>query len=188
MKYCSQCGSTVSQRIPEQDDRPRYICDTCHYIHYENPRIVVCALPCYEDKVLMCKRAIEPRYGLWTLPGGFMENDETTQDAALRETWEEARANISIGNMYALYNLPHINQVHIFYLAQLESTDYAAGMESLQVELLTEQETPWDEIAFTAVHDALQHYFRDRRSQHFPMHVADITPKGDNGRLIHQHQ
>lgn len=188
MKYCSQCGNTVSLRIPEQDDRLRYICDTCHFIHYENPRLVVCAVPCLGDRILMCKRAIEPRYGLWTLPGGFMENGETTQDAARRETFEEAGTNVDIGAMYSLYNLPHINQVHLFYLAQLASPDYAAGAESLQVALLTEEEIPWDDIAFTAVHDTLRHFFRDRRNGHFPMHVADIILHEDNDRTIHQHQ
>src|SRR5690606_11589469 len=135
IRYCNLCGSSLTLRVPAADDRARHICDACGHIHYQNPRIVVCALPCFEDKVLMCKRAIEPRYGLWTLPGGFMENGESTLDAAVRETLEEANARIRIDELYSLYNVIHINQVHLFFRAKLLDLDFSAGIESLEVGL-----------------------------------------------------
>lgn len=187
MKYCSQCGNTITLRIPENDDRERHVCDSCGHIHYQNPRIIVCALPCYEDKVLMCLRAIEPRYGLWTLPGGFMENDETTHEGALRETLEEACARIRIHGLYTYYNLPFINQVHLFFRADLLDLDFAAGAESQEVALLSKNEIPWNEIAFPAVTNTLEHYFNDRAHQTYPLRSADIVIGADNKRIIKPH-
>ena len=187
MKFCKECGSTVTLRVPDHDDRHRHVCDSCATIHYENPQIVVVALPRFEDKVLMCKRAIEPRSGLWTLPGGFMENDETTQQAAARETWEEAGARITINQLYTLYNLPHINQVHIFYLAQMHKPEFTSGVESLKTELMTEAEIPWDQIAFPAVKDTLEHYFNELKNDSFTLRVADVTLNEHNQRLIKTH-
>lgn len=174
MKFCNQCGERVSLAIPPEDDRQRYVCEACAHIHYENPRIVVCTLPCFEDKVLLCKRAIEPRYGLWTLPGGFLENGETTLEGALRETDEEAGARVAIQGLYTLYNLPHIDQVHLFFLATLLDLDFKSGRESLETLLFTQNEVPWDQIAFPAVGDTLRHYFRDRETRHFPLRVSDV--------------
>lgn len=188
MKYCSQCGNAVALRIPAGDDRLRHICTHCEFIHYQNPRMVVCAIPCLDERVLLCRRAIEPRYGFWTLPGGFMENDETTHHAAQRETREEACAEVAIGRLYSLYNLPFINQVHLFYLATLAEPTFAAGDESLEVALLAEAEVPWDSLAFPAVEDTLRHYFRERRDGQFDMHVADVELGEDNRRIIRQHQ
>lgn len=188
MKYCSQCGNSVALRIPEGDDRLRHICTHCRYIHYQNPRLVVCAIPCLDNRVLLCRRAIEPRYGFWTLPGGFMENDETTHNAARRETREEACAEVGIGRLYSLYNLPFINQVHLFYLATLDEPAFAAGDESLEVALMTEAEIPWGSLAFPAVEDTLRHYFRELPDGHFSMHVADVELGEDNRRIIRQHQ
>ena len=127
MKYCPGCGSKLSLKIPQNDDRERHVCDDCGVIHYQNPNIIVCSLPCYKDQVLLCKRSIEPRYGLWTLPGGFMENNETTLEGARRETLEEACARVEIHSLYSYYSLPHINQVHLFYRATLLDLDFAAG-------------------------------------------------------------
>lgn len=188
MNFCSQCGNSVSFRIPADDDRPRYICDTCNYIHYQNPRLVICAVPCFEDKVLLCRRAIEPRYGLWTLPGGFMENAESTVTTAQRETLEEACARVSVGPLYSLYNLPHINQVHLFYLATLDSPEFGVGRESLETALMTCNEIPWDSMAFAAVRDTLQHYFLDRELDRFPVRVADIVINDDNEHVIQPHR
>jgi len=184
MKYCPTCAGNITFRIPENDDRERHICDACGEIHYQNPRIVVCSLPAYKEQVLLCKRAIEPRYGKWTLPGGFMENAETTRDAAIRETREEACAKIEIHGLYAYYNLPHINQVQMFYRATLVDTDFAAGPESLEVELFDEADIPWNEIAFPAVGNTLKQYFKDLPEQHFPVRTADIILAEDNRRIV----
>src|SRR5690606_10145280 len=158
MKFCSQCGERVSLRIPPHDDRQRFVCEGCALIHYENPRMVVCTIPRWEDKVLLCKRAIEPRYGLWTLPGGFLENGETTLEGALRETIEEAGARVSLQSLYTVYNLPHIDQVHLFFLATLQDLDFKSGPESLETRLFTREQIPWDDMAFVAVRDTLRHY------------------------------
>jgi ADP-ribose pyrophosphatase YjhB (NUDIX family) len=187
MKYCSLCGHAVSRGIPETDDRERDICTGCGHVHYENPKIIVCALPEWEDKVMLCKRAIEPRYGLWTLPGGFMELGESTLDAARRETFEEAGARIDVTELYALYHLLHIDQVHMFYRARLRDLDFAPGDESLDVQLFAEHEVPWDDIAFPAVADTLRHYFRDRVSGQFPLRLADVTLGANNARVFTFH-
>jgi ADP-ribose pyrophosphatase YjhB (NUDIX family) len=136
---------------------------------------------------MLCKRAIEPCYGLWTLPGGFMENDETTIATAARETREEACAEVNVGQIYTLFNLPHINQVHLFYLAELPEPEFAAGKESLEVHLLGKDEIPWDEIAFPAVRRTLEHFFEDRINGVFPMRVADVLINDQNERLIRPH-
>tara|TARA_R110002110_G_scaffold89303_1_gene232633 strand:- start:4303 stop:4869 length:567 start_codon:yes stop_codon:yes gene_type:complete len=174
MNFCTQCGEKLSYIIPHDDDRARYVCDACGHIHYQNPLIVVVTIPCHEDKVLMCKRAIEPRYGRWTLPGGFMENDETTHEGALRETREEANARVRLHDIYTLYSLPHINQVHLFFRSELLDLDFSAGDETMEVKLFSEEEIPWDEIAFMPVQATLEHYFRDRKKNHFPMHCGEV--------------
>lgn len=187
MKYCSLCGHTLTLRIPQADDRERHVCDGCGQVHYLNPRVIVCSLPCYEDKVLLCKRAIEPRYGLWTLPGGFMELGESTLDAARRETLEEAGARIEVLDLYAMYHIIHIDQVHMFYRARLRDLDFAAGTESLEVRLLREDEIPWQELAFPAVADMLRQYFRDLPTRRFPLRLADIRIGANNSRTISFH-
>lgn len=174
MKYCSHCGAPVSHRIPDGDNRHRYICDACGTIHYQNPRMVVGCLPTWKDKVLLCRRAIEPRYGLWTLPAGFMENGETTTEGAIRETLEEAGARVELEGLYSLVNIPDIDQVYMLFRARLLDLDFAAGEESLEVALFGEDEIPWDEMAFRTVHRTLKHYFDDRRSGHFPLHFSDL--------------
>lgn len=174
MNHCNQCGEKLSLIIPADDDRERHVCDGCGHIHYQNPRIIVCTIPIYEDKVLLCKRAIEPRYGLWTLPGGFMENGESTHEGALRETKEEACANVELLDIYGLFNLPHINQVHLFFRANLLDLNFSSGAESLDVKLYSENEIPWKQLAFTPVTETLKHYFHDRNQNVFPMHCAEI--------------
>lgn len=187
MKYCTLCGQTVSRRIPDADDRERDVCDGCGHVHYENPRIIVCALPAWEDKIMLCKRAIEPRYGLWTLPGGFMELGESTLDAARRETLEEAGARIDVTELYALYHILHIDQVHMFYRARLRDLDFAPGDESLDVQLFAERDVPWNDIAFPAVADTLRHYFRDMPTGQFPLRLADVTVGANNARIFKFH-
>ncbi|UJJ30677.1 NUDIX hydrolase [Halopseudomonas maritima] len=175
MKFCSECGQSVTARVPDGDTRSRFICDHCQTIHYQNPRIVAGCLAVHEQQVLLCRRAIEPRMGYWTLPAGFMENGETTEEAALRETWEEARARLQSQQLYMLFNLPHINQVYMFFRGELADLDFSAGEESLEVRLFHETDIPWDELAFPTIGKTLKQYFIDRRQQHYPVHMRDIT-------------
>jgi ADP-ribose pyrophosphatase YjhB (NUDIX family) len=177
INYCSACGAPVSVRVPCGDHLPRHVCDACGAIHYRNPRLIVGALPVWEDSVLLCRRAIEPRHGMWTLPAGFMENGETIAEAALRETLEEANARIELSQMFTLISVPYINQVHVVFRAQLLDLDFAAGDETLEVGLFREDEIPWDEIAFRTIAMTLRHYFADRRSGTYEFHVGDITNK-----------
>ena len=174
MKFCSHCGNKVEHKIPEGDNRPRYMCEACDFIHYQNPNIVAGTITVYGDKILLCKRAIEPRYGYWTLPAGFMENKETTQEGAIRETWEEAEAKVEIDQLFSLINVPQIDQVHIFFLATLSEHKFSAGSESLEVELFTEDQIPWDEIAFPTVKKTLELFFEDRKKGNYGTHVSDI--------------
>jgi ADP-ribose pyrophosphatase YjhB (NUDIX family) len=166
MKFCSECAHPVALAIPEGDNRPRYVCTHCEAIHYQNPKLVIGSIPVWEHdgqpKVLLCKRAIEPRYGYWTLPAGFMENAETTTQAAVRETEEEAGAHIELGELFTLLNVAHVHQVHLFYLARLVDLDFAAGVESLEVRLFAEHEIPWDELAFPTIRTTLELFFADR--------------------------
>jgi len=177
MKYCSQCGSEVEFRIPDGDNLPRYICCNCGTIHYQNPKIVAGAIVEWEDRILLCRRAIEPRYGLWTLPAGFMENNETTADAAVRETLEEAMANVEPISLFALFDIPHISQVYIMYRTRLLAPEFSAGTESLEVDLFQEQDIPWDQLAFPVIHETLQRYFKDRKQGQYRLHRADIHPR-----------
>ncbi len=184
MKFCSNCGAHVHIRIPSGDSLPRHVCDQCGTIHYQNPKLVVGALAEWGDRILLCRRAIEPRYGTWTLPAGFMENEESTAQAAARETLEEACARIEIGHMYTLIDVPHISQVHIIYRARLLDLDFRPGEESLEVALFEEKDIPWEEIAFRTIALTLQHYFEDRRKGRWPFHslvigappVAEVRP------------
>ncbi len=178
LNFCSVCGKPVSQRIPPGDSLARAVCDICGAIHYRNPKLVVGALPEWDGRILLCRRAIEPRHGKWTLPAGFMENHETVAQAALRETLEEANARIALGEMYTLLSVPHISQVHVIYRATLLDLDFSAGEETLEVALFGEDQIPWDEIAFRTIAVTLRHYFADRRSGSFGFHTADIeTPQ-----------
>jgi ADP-ribose pyrophosphatase YjhB (NUDIX family) len=175
MNYCNQCGEAVSRHIPEGDNRLRYVCATCTTIHYENPKVITGCLPIHEDQVLLCKRAIEPRSGLWTLPAGFLENGETSADGALRETMEEANARVNIEGLYTLFSLPHISQVYMFFRATLQDLDFYAGEESLEVQLFNEDEIPWDNLAFPVITETLKHYFKDRASNTFETRYMDIV-------------
>jgi ADP-ribose pyrophosphatase YjhB (NUDIX family) len=176
MRFCSNCGAPVVRKIPPGDVLPRYVCDACQTIHYQNPRMVVGCIAEWEDRVLLCKRGIEPRYGLWTVPAGFMENGETTYQGAERETLEEANARIDIGPLYALYNIPHINQVYMLFRARLLDLSFHAGAETLDVRLFSEAEIPWDEIAFATVRNTLTHYYSDRREGEYRFHMGTIEP------------
>jgi ADP-ribose pyrophosphatase YjhB (NUDIX family) len=176
MRFCSACGAAVELRTPIDDNRARYICTACNMVHYQNPRMVIGSIPVWEDKVLLCRRAIEPQYGKWTLPGGFMENGESTAQAAIRETLEEACARIAIIDLYSMYSLPHIDQVHLLFRAELLDLDFAPGQESLEVKLFSEAEIPWDELAFRPVRYSLEHYFTERSSGTFSLHTGELSP------------
>ncbi|WP_298595709.1 NUDIX hydrolase [Zoogloea sp.] len=175
MNYCSHCGARVSLKVPPGDNFPRHVCDHCGTIHYQNPKVVVGVLATWDDKILMCKRAIEPRYGCWTLPAGFMENNETCGEAAIRETLEEAGARIALGPMFTFVDLPHISQIHIIYRAQLLDLDFQPGEESLEATLMSEEQIPWDEIAFRSVSYTLKTFFEDRRRGLFDLHTTSLS-------------
>lgn len=174
MNFCDNCGTKVALRIPAGDDKPRHVCDNCGTIHYRNPLMVIGSIPEWEDKILLCKRAIEPRLGKWTLPAGFMELGESTAGAASRETLEEANARIEITGLYTMLSVPHVNQVHIFYRARLLDLDFGPGIESLEVALFREEEIPWEEIAFRTITTTLRHYYADRKAHAFQVHTGDI--------------
>jgi len=183
MKFCSECAHPVALSIPAGDNRPRHVCAQCGAIHYQNPKMVLGSIPVWERdgqlQVLLCKRAIEPRYGYWTLPAGFMENNETTAEAALRETVEEAGANIELGPLFSLLNVARVHQVHMFYLATLRNLDFAPGEESLDVRMFTEQEIPWDDLAFPTIRTTLELFFADRARMRsggsYGFHTQDVT-------------
>jgi len=177
MNFCSECGHPVSQEIPDGDNRLRFVCAECGTVHYQNPRIITGCLATFEDKILLCKRAIEPRFGMWTLPAGFMENGETATEGALRETLEEANARVDIINIYTLFNLPHISQVYMFFLAELSDLNFSAGTESSEVKLFKGEEIPWENLAFPVVRDSIQFYLEDRKTNSFPVRVRDILYK-----------
>ena len=174
MKFCSHCGGEVEHKIPDGDNRLRYVCTVCGIIHYQNPNIVAGTIPVYEDKILLCRRAIEPRHGFWTLPAGFMENQETTIEAAMRETWEEAEAKVEIDGLFTVINVPQIDQVHMFFRATLIGGHYGVGPESLETQLFSEEDIPWDELAFPTVKRTLKRFLSSRESNTFEVEVSDI--------------
>jgi ADP-ribose pyrophosphatase YjhB (NUDIX family) len=175
INFCSACGAPVELRVPAGDSLPRHVCIRCSVVHYRNPKLVVGTLPVWADQVLLCRRAIEPCYGKWTLPAGFMENHETVAAAALRETEEEAGAHVELGEMYTVISVPHISQVHVIYRARLLDLDFAAGEETLEIGMFREHEIPWNEIAFRTIGLTLRHYFADRRIGCYPFHTGEIT-------------
>jgi ADP-ribose pyrophosphatase YjhB (NUDIX family) len=178
VKFCSTCGAAVTYRVPAGDSLPRAVCDACNTIHYENPRMIVGCVAEWQGKVLLCRRAIEPRYGLWTVPAGFLENGETTAAGAQRETLEEANARVEIDTLFSLYNLPHINQVYMLFRGRLIDGAFGPGAETLETRLVDEREVPWNEIAFVTVRNTLTHYFNDRRSGAFSFHMGTVEPMG----------
>ena len=176
IKHCKACGIAVVYRLPDDGDvRERAICPTCHTVHYENPLNVVGTVPHLDERVLLCKRNIEPRKGYWTLPAGFMELNETAAQGAARETDEEAGAQIEMGALFSLLSVPRVGQVHLFYLAKLLSDKFDPGHETMEAKLFTEADIPWDDIAFRTVRVTLERYFADRRQGIFGVHTVDIV-------------
>ena len=179
MNFCTQCGSKVTLQVPAMDDRQRFVCDDCHTIHYENPKMVVGTIPVLGNAILLCRRAIQPRRGKWTLPAGWLENGETVTACARRETQEEAWAEVDDLQPYVLANLPFINQVYFFLRARLLNTDFHAGTESLEVKLFTP-----DELAFSAVHETLRLFSDDVKKAEFPFRILDIEPQQNRSNDI----
>ncbi len=178
MKFCSQCGSREIQFIiPSGDNRPRHCCPICKEIHYQNPRMICGTIPTYDNKILLCKRAIEPQKGFWTLPAGFMENGETTEEAAIRETREEAEADIKIEGIYTIFNLPHINQVYFFFRGEVKDGIYGVGIESLDSQLFSPEEIPWDELAFRTVKRSIELFLEDKPKGNFPFRMESFYHK-----------
>jgi ADP-ribose pyrophosphatase YjhB (NUDIX family) len=175
IQHCRVCGAPTAYRVPADDNRERAVCTACGEIHYENPINVVGTVPVWRDQVLLCRRAIEPRRGLWTLPAGFQELGESTSEGALRETDEEAGARIALQGLFTVLNVVRAGQVHFFYRAELQDTRFDPGPETLEARLFREHEVPWDEIAFRTVRETLRHYFDDRRAGAFGLHVGDIA-------------
>jgi ADP-ribose pyrophosphatase YjhB (NUDIX family) len=179
MKFCSHCGQPVTLRVPEGDHRPRHVCTGCGAVHYQNPKIVAGCVPEYEGRILLCRRAIEPRLGYWTIPAGFMENGETTQDAARRESMEEAQAEVEIGSLLAVVHVLHADQVHVMFRARLPKPQFGVSPESLEVMLCDETQIPWSDIAFRSVDFALRRYLEDRHAgldqHHFT--AIDLRPR-----------
>jgi len=176
IKHCRNCGTAVVYRIPDDGDtHERAVCPACDTIHYENPLNVVGTVPYWGERVLLCKRNIEPRWGKWTLPAGFMELNETTEQGAARETTEEAGAQFEMEGLFTVLSVPRVGQVHLFYRARLLSDVFAPGYETIEARLFSEHEIPWEEIAFRTVRETLEHFFRDRAAGGFGVHSLDVV-------------
>lgn len=184
MKYCCYCSADLIYAIPDDDNRHRYICKSCDTIHYQNPKIVAGCIPVWEDQVLLCKRAIEPRLGYWTLPAGFMELGESTLEAGIRETLEEANARVEVEDLFAVFSLPYVGQVYMMFRSSLVDLDFSPGVESLEVQLFKEEDIPWDELAFTTIRATLKLYFEDRRQGQFSIHTGDVVKRENSYEFI----
>ncbi len=164
IKFCSQCGSAMEQKIPDDDDHVRAVCGQCDHVHYENPTMVVGTIPVSGDKILMCRRNIEPRKGKWTLPAGYLENRESVQEGAVRETLEETRARVGLLGPYRMFNILFVDQIYLMFRAELLTDDFGPTSESTEVRLFSEHEVPWDEIAFEVIRQTLIDFFKDREN------------------------
>ena len=180
MSFCVACGHQTEAKIPVGDHKSRLVCTHCGNIHYENPKVICGALALWDDKVLLCRRAIEPRYGLWTLPAGYMELFETMEQGAARETREEAEAEVEIEQLYCMYNIPRIGQIYVLFKAHLKQGLFGAGEESIECRLFEEHEIPWTELAFPSVEQTLRHYFSDRKTGLFPTHLETLGTRLDH--------
>ena len=175
MKYCSECGEHLTRKTPDDDHVERDVCTACGTVHYVNPKIIVGCIPVWEDRVLMCKRDIQPRLGKWTFPAGFLELNETSEAGAARETFEESRARVDIDGLVAVINVPHVSQVYLIYRGQMRSPEHGPTPESSETQLMRETEIPWDEIAFPTIWQGLKYYFADRAAGQFRIHELNLT-------------
>ncbi len=174
IKFCTACGSPTQLRVPLDDDHKRAVCTQCEQVHYTNPKVVVGCIPEWDGKILLCKRNIEPRKGFWTLPAGYLENGESVQDGAIRETREETRAEAKIIEPYRMFNIVMVNQIYLMFRAKLLSDQFGPTTESIEVRLFDEEEIPWDDIAFKSIYQTMRHYYQDRKNKHFTFGVFDI--------------
>ncbi len=174
MNFCSQCGAPVAQAVPPGDTHLRHVCTACQAIHYVNPKVVVGCIPEWQDRILLCRRAIEPRTGYWTFPAGFMEMGERTEEAAARETHEEAGAQVEGLSLFALFTLTYVNQVHVVFRGTLREPAFRAGVESLDAQLVPLDKIPWDDLAFKVIKEILLRYVRDRERGRFAVHVGTV--------------
>lgn len=172
MQYCSACSQPVTHTVPAGDNRSRAVCTSCGTVHYENPKVVAGCVPEYEGQILLCRRAIEPRHGFWTVPAGFMEIGESLAEAARRETWEEALAQVEIGPLFAAVDVIHAAQLHVFFTGKLLRPEFGAGTESIETRLFRPEEIPWSELAFPSIRIALEQYLENRRTGNQLMHLA----------------
>ncbi len=180
MSFCTACGHTTTEQIPLGDQKLRQVCSHCGTIHYVNPKVICGSLAIWDNKVLLCRRAIEPRYGCWTLPAGYMELFETMEQGAVRETREEAEADVDIEQLYCMYNIPRIGQIYVLFKGILRDGQFGAGDETIESRLFEEHEIPWSELAFPSVEHTLRHYFSDRKANHFPMHLETLGSRLDH--------
>lgn len=186
MKFCSHCGGKLITTTPSGDDRERQVCTACDVIHYQNPRIITGCIPVHEDSILLCRRSIEPRRGFWTLPAGFLERGESIAEGALRESFEEARANIILDELYAIYDITHISQVYMFYRGTLADLNFQPGPESEEAVLFKETTIPWHELAFPVIEVVLRHFFEDRRKGLFTLKTAILCKDPRTGKFRQQ--
>lgn len=175
IKFCSHCGAAVEQKIPSGETLFRAVCPACQTIHYQNPKIVAGCIPEWEGQILLCRRAIEPRLGYWTFPAGFMELGESTEEAAARETHEEAKAIVTIHSLYGIFSLPHVSQVYVVYRANLQDLEYGPGEESLEVRLLSLEDIPWEHLAFPVIRETLSRYVQDVQKTHVQAHFGTVS-------------
>lgn len=180
MHYCSNCGSLLSVKVPQGDDRSRYVCENCGMVHYQNPKMVVGCIPEWGGRILLCMRAIEPRRGRWTIPAGYLESGETVTEGAERESFEEAGVRYARLVPYRLFNIRHVNQMYMIFRGQMAEHAFSAGEESLEVKLFEENEIPWSSLAFKVIYTCLDHYFKDRKSGGFFFQVGDIPLEADD--------
>ena len=176
MNFCSHCGQPVEFRVPDGDHFPRHVCMACGSIHYINPKVIVGCVPEWEDgRILMCRRAIEPRLGLWTFPAGFLEIGETSGEGAARETLEEAEAQVEVGGLFVVINVPYVSQIYMIHRGRLRTPQHGPTAESSETRLMREDEIPWEEIAFPTIYHSLRFFFEDRRGGQAGFHVMDLT-------------
>ena len=180
MSFCTACGHLTQDKVPLGDHQIRQVCVNCDTIHYVNPKVICGALAIWQDKVLLCRRAIEPRYGLWTLPAGYMELFETMEQGSARETREEAVAEVDIEHLYCMYNIPRIGQIYVLFKAQLIDGKFGAGEETIESNLFAEHEIPWEQLAFPSVERTLRHYFADKKQQDYPLHLETLGSRLDH--------
>tara|TARA_B100001750_G_C15149883_1_gene419014 strand:- start:13 stop:579 length:567 start_codon:yes stop_codon:yes gene_type:complete len=184
LQYCIKCGSAnIEFLIPKGDNKPRFVCSDCDFVFYQNPKIVAGCIIESKEKILLCKRAIDPQLGKWTLPAGFMENNETIEQAALRESWEEACAAVEKLSLFAVYSLPHISQVYVMFKGQLKGDEAKPGEETEEIWFCSEAEIPWDHLAFPVITETLEIYFSDRGNKKFSVHSGAINRDSD-GKFI----